>query len=72
MRKCLNPQCDRARRSRGLCVNCYQAALRLVRIGRTTWASLEKSGKVEAPQSNSKAAGPIAAWLLGSEEVPKS
>lgn len=48
---CLVPGCDRPVRSRGLCNSCYTSACYLVRQGRTTWAQLEKGGKV-APAHN--------------------
>lgn len=72
MKKCLNPACERGQRSRGLCINCYQAALRLVRQGRTTWKHLEQMGKVLPPAADSRSSGPISKWLLEDQEIPKS
>lgn len=44
---CLYPECPHAgkRFVRGLCINHYQASLRLVLLGRTTWKRLEEQGK---------------------------
>lgn len=45
--KCLNPNCKRAALTRGLCANCYQAAIRFIKTGVSTWAKLEKEGKAK-------------------------
>ena len=58
--KCLNPNCDRVTRSRGLCNSCYVAAGNYVRSGRTTWAKLEKAGRVKPARKRSV----VTAWLL--------
>lgn len=46
---CLVPTCDREARSRGLCINDYNKACRLVREGKTSWEKLERQGKVHPP-----------------------
>lgn len=43
--KCLNPSCTQPARTRGLCRDCYAAALYQVLSKRTTWRKLEKAGK---------------------------
>ena len=43
---CKVPGCDEEVSSRGVCSGHYQQAYRLVEKGKTTWAKLEKSGKV--------------------------
>jgi len=42
--KCVIRGCSRPAKRRGLCLPCYQAAGRLVREGRKSWAALEKRG----------------------------
>lgn len=42
---CITPGCGNKDRSRGLCVNCYNTARNLVKVGRVTWEALEKKGK---------------------------
>lgn len=42
---CVTPDCKKARRCRGMCINCYNKAYEDVRAGKTTWAELEKQGK---------------------------
>ena len=46
--KCL--ACDRAAKIRGLCSSDYQAALRLVRLGKTTEAELISIGLILPPR----------------------
>jgi hypothetical protein len=46
---CLIDGCDREAKQRGLCVPCYHAAQRLVRLGMTTWEELE-SLRLAAPR----------------------
>jgi hypothetical protein len=43
---CLRPECDKPAYSRGLCASCYNTCAHLVRMKETTWAKLEKSGRV--------------------------
>lgn len=54
--KCLNPRCTSNKKAanRGLCVNCYQSARRLVELKRTTWEELEKHGKAFASRRGNK------------------
>ena len=65
--KCLNPNCERKQKSRGLCGSCYDIAARLVREHRVTWEELEQAGKV-------REAGPVyrktntTKWLLTGKE----
>ena len=40
--RCLAPGCGRDPEHRGLCLPCYRAAARLVRLGKADWADLEK------------------------------
>lgn len=58
---CLNPNCDGAQFSRGLCRSCYQLASRLVREGRTTWKELVEKGRAQATSSKTE-------WLLGKKK----
>ena len=59
--KCLNPNCKRKARTRGLCGTCYVTAYNLVKKGRTTWAKLEASGKARPPVNRG---GKVTTWLL--------
>ncbi len=61
--KCLNPTCNRPPYSRGLCDACYQAALRVVARGLTTWEKLIKAGKCK--EANHRK---TANWLLDDDE----
>ena len=45
MVKCLVPWCKKKVTARGLCIVCYDVALRLVRSKRTSWNKLEEMGK---------------------------
>lgn len=58
--KCLNPHCKSKAHSRGLCRSCITMANRLVKAGQTTWAILEKRGKVQPSKRKI-----ITEWLLG-------
>lgn len=40
--KCLAPGCGGQAEYRGLCLSCYRAASRLVRLGKADWAELEQ------------------------------
>ena len=42
MVKCLVPWCKKKVTARGLCIVCYDVALRLVRSKRTSWNKLEE------------------------------
>lgn len=57
--KCLNPNCNKPAKHRGLCVSCYQAARSLVAAGKVTWSALEGSGKVLAIKHSA-----VKTWLL--------
>ncbi len=48
MNPCLTG-CKRLALYRGLCAGCYAQAARAVRIGRITWAELEKAGVEPLP-----------------------
>ena len=61
--KCLNPNCKRVARSRGLCASCYATACRLVKRGDTTYDALVKAGKM-CPTARVRT-GSTASWLLG-------
>jgi hypothetical protein len=56
---CKYPTCQRESYVRGLCENHYVYVCKLVRLGRTTWDKLVKSGKC-----NEKSRGRFKAWLL--------
>lgn len=45
--KCLHPDCQNAGVARGLCLNHYHAAGRLVRNGVVTWDRLVENGKAK-------------------------
>lgn len=59
--KCLNPNCKRKEKSRGLCTTCYDIAAKLVKAGRTTWEKLEGENKAKGSRKKVK----ITDWLLG-------
>jgi len=61
---CMIPNCIELIHSRGLCVNCYMTAYRLIRSGQTTWKKLEEAGKVKKGPKNKKAQG----WFLAEQE----
>ena len=61
--KCLNPNCIREARARGLCAPCHVLALRLVSSGSTSWDDLERRGRV-APPKRRYTKGTMG-WLLG-------
>jgi len=44
--QCLHPACGREQSLRGLCRDCYESVARAVRQGKTTWAAMERQGKV--------------------------
>lgn len=54
---CVTPGCGKQRKTRGLCVTCYQAALKRVNSGETSWEQLEAEGKAEP--SGAKAANAV-------------
>lgn len=60
--KCLNPDCQTKRASRGLCQRCYQIAKNLVKNGKTTWDRLESKGK--ALPARTKRKTKTSNWLL--------
>lgn len=62
--KCLNPNCQRTARSRGLCDLCYQMANTLVRQGKTSWEVLEAKGRAKHPYHDRKGGGKRRQWLL--------
>lgn len=53
--KCLTPECGKSRfaSGKGLCMQCYSAAKKLVDAGKTTWEELAEMGLV-ATSSESK------------------
>lgn len=59
-RKCRYPDCGRPARTRGLCKPCHAQAVRFVRLGKTTWEKLERSGKVSKLVNRTKG---FAEWL---------
>lgn len=66
MNKCLNPRCSKEQLTRGLCENCYQSALRLVRRGVVTWSKLESEGKAIPCKIRESNSG-VRDWLLSTE-----
>ena len=62
----MRPGCGNRVKTRGVCSGCYTAARRLVLDGATTWAELEKTGKV-APRRGRYGTKD---WLFG--DGPKS
>lgn len=72
---CLYPSCPYKgkRRVRGLCINHYQASLRLVGLGRTTWQELEAKGHVlpARPRATRNPSGrKFVEWALGGAAAP--
>lgn len=65
--KCLNPNCTRQEKHRGLCASCYQAACHLVWVKKTTWATLEESGRCK-PSSQIRTTAKPTSWLLSTPE----
>lgn len=68
---CLWSECGGKVHIRGLCKNCYQCGLKLIKRGRGTWETFIKMGKAtEAhPQTTTRVA-----WFLnghGSQKVTK-
>ena len=55
-RKCMVAACSNIPTVRGLCYNCYTRALRMVSLGKTTWAELERLGLARAPGTRAKRA----------------
>lgn len=52
-KSCLFPECQGIRASRGLCINHYASAAKLIRKGRTTWEYLISKGwAVEGSRSH--------------------
>jgi len=60
--KCLNPNCQKAAQSRGLCQSCYVRACEVVRAGLTTWKKLVAAKKI-LPSQRQKTS--TKKWLLG-------
>lgn len=46
-KKCFYPGCKEFKSAKGLCINHYNSALRLVKSGKTTWEELDKKGKAK-------------------------
>ena len=64
---CIFPDCEREIRSRGLCNSHYVYAHSLVTRKKTTWASLEESGKCEPAWSDRVC--PTRGWFMEAEQV---
>lgn len=62
--KCLNPNCTRDAKIRGICRQCYTAASLLVRRGKVTWEQLEAAGKVTKAKHRGCAGVKVNSWLL--------
>lgn len=72
---CLFPSClyEDKRRVRGLCINHYQASLRLVQLGHTSWQDLEAKGRALAarPRATRNPGGrKFVEWALGGDARP--
>lgn len=52
--QCIQQGCGHPQVHRGLCLACYRAASRLVRLERTTWAELEAAGEALPARGRSK------------------
>lgn len=61
---CLAPGCQRAPKTRGLCLSCYQCASKLVKDGATTWEALEQAGKCRAPHHGGRGRSAKQQWFL--------
>jgi len=59
--KCINPFCDLPRKSRGLCIGCYQTINRLIRKGILTDAQAVAGGKFLPGERNRNS--PKLQWL---------
>lgn len=60
--KCLNPNCQRIAKTRGLCASCYGAARSAIIKGQTSWAKLIKTGRCQATRPRTSG---TSNWLLG-------
>ena len=74
--KCLKPNCNGAIKSRGLCSDCYSAAVGLVKAKKTSWSKLEAKGKSLPKFFNRKTGknsryGERAIWFLSDEDNEK-
>jgi hypothetical protein len=49
VRTCMRPGCGHDAKCRGLCLSDYRVAHQLVAAGSTTWADLERHGRVAQP-----------------------
>ena len=61
---CLNPKCDDLVHRRGLCMECWLKAGRLVRQGITTWESLMSRKKCAADEHFCLRLNPTERWLM--------
>ena len=63
--RCLFPDCEREANVRGLCLNHYDRASRLVRAGKTTWDLLISLGKcLPDKYGRGKRHGNVGDWFL--------
>lgn len=65
---CLMPECKSPQKYRGLCESCYQSASRLIRLGRTTWETLEEKGWAYPANSGAPLSNPASKAILGSSD----
>lgn len=63
LEKCLNPNCHRTEKCRGLCHVCYTSARNLIVKGLTTWTILVNAGKAR-PTNHGPGYGKVKEWLL--------
>jgi len=66
---CITPGCDGKFHAKGICKQCYEVAVRLVRDGRTSWQKLEKEGKVIIGVRKIYKLSPRQKYFLGVDEV---
>jgi hypothetical protein len=64
--KCMAPKCEEDAHHRGLCMRCYRAAARMVRLHRTSWKELIQKKLALPAQGRSKT--PLAEYLEAMEE----
>lgn len=51
----MTPSCGRIENTRGICTICYYKYNKIIKLGQTTWESLEKGGLVKVSKTKNKA-----------------
>jgi hypothetical protein len=67
IKRCLAKKCDREASVRGLCVPCYNALAREVKLGRTTWPKLVRLGIALESKQGGSGGNPAIAQLEAAE-----